>query len=193
LKSDPDAASGGPFSKGDQDYELIEAIGAGDILAFEMLVKKYSNPVLNFIFRYLGDRFAAEDIAQEVFFKVYNSAPKFEPKGRVSTWIFRIAYNLSVNEILRRKRFCGISEINGYGLEPASEPASDLRELGQELMEAMGGLPEKQRAALLLRVNEDLSYAEIGSVLATSISSVESLIFRARENLRKILLHGSKE
>jgi RNA polymerase sigma-70 factor (ECF subfamily) len=180
--------------KCDPDYKLIEAIGTGDSLAFETLINKYQNPVLNFIFKYLGDRFGAEDLAQEVFLRIYRSAPDFEPRGKVSTWIFKIAYNLSVNEIVRRSRTCLlVDSMDAEGMEPGAPnpmPASELleeRELQEALISSIRRLPEKQRAALLLRVNDELSYSEISDVLSTSVSSVESLIFRARENLRKML------
>ncbi|SPF34437.1 Transcriptional regulator, Fis family [Syntrophobacter sp. SbD1] len=188
--NDPEGIS---FPKADREYELIRAIGAGDILAFEMLVQRYRDPVLNFIYKYTGDRFGAEDIAQEVFLRVYRGASGFEPKGRVSTWIFKIAYNLCVNELLRRSRFCPISDVDEHELEGPEANDTGFKELEQEMMDAIGHLPEKQRAALLLRVNEELSYIEIGNILSTSISSVESLLFRARENLRKIIMRRSKE
>ena len=183
-----DAAGGGGSSpKADRDYELIKAVGAGDIRAFETLIERYRGPVLNFIFKYTGDRFGAEDIAQEVFLRVYRAASEFEPRGKVTTWIFKIAYNLAVNEIVSRSRFCRVADIDELGFEPAAPNDTARKELEHDVMGAVRQLPEKQRAALLLRLNEELSYAEIGSVLSTSISSVESLLFRARENLRKML------
>jgi RNA polymerase sigma-70 factor (ECF subfamily) len=189
-----DAADcGGSSPKADRDYELIKAVGAGDIRAFETLIERYRGPVLNFIFKYTGDRFGAEDIAQEVFLRVYRAASGFEPRGKVATWIFKIAYNLAVNEIVQRSRFCQVTDIDELGFEPAAPNDTARSELEQDVMGAVRQLPEKQRAALLLRVNEELSYAEIGSVLSTSISSVESLLFRARENLRKILVGHSGE
>lgn len=143
----------------------------------------------------MGDRFASEDLAQEVFLRVYRSAAGFEPRGKVSTWIFKIAYNLSVNEILRRKRLCQIAdtvgEIEDKGSELEVSDSFERSELREKMMGSIRFLPERQRAALLLRVNEELSYAEIGNVLSISISSVESLIFRARENLRKMLKENS--
>jgi RNA polymerase sigma-70 factor (ECF subfamily) len=187
------AGCGGSLPKADREYELIKAIGAGDILAFETLIKRYRDPVLNFIFKYMGDRFGAEDIAQEVFLRVYRAASGFEPKGKVSTWIFKIAYNLSLNEVLRRSRFCPVTGIDDPGFEQAEPDHSGCKELEEEVMEAVRHLPEKQRAALLLRVNEGLTYAEIGNTLSTSIPGVESLLFRARENLRKILIRHSEE
>jgi RNA polymerase sigma-70 factor (ECF subfamily) len=141
----------------------------------------------------MGDRFGAEDIAQEVFLRVYRAASEFEPRGKVSTWIFKIAYNLSLNELLRRSRFCPITDIGDHGFELVEPNHTGCKELEEEVMDAVRHLPEKQRAALLLRVNEGLSYAEIGNTLSTSISSVESLLFRARENLRKILIEHSEQ
>src|SRR5208337_1719299 len=190
--NDP-AGCGGSLPKADREYELIKAIGAGDILAFEMLVNRYRDPVANFISKYMGDRFGAEDIAQEVFLRVYRAASEFEPRGKVSTWIFKIAYNLSLNEVLRRSRFCPIADIDDHEFELAAPNHTGRKELEEEVMDAVLHLPQKQRAALLLRVNEELSYAEIANILSTSISSVESLLFRARENLRKTLIGRLEE
>lgn len=182
------SSSDGIDPKIDMEYKLVEAIGTGDNLAFEQLIKKYRNSVLNFIYKYLGDKFGAEDLAQDVFLQVYSSAAEFEPRGKVSTWIFKIAYNLSVNEILRRRRLCLLADtVEEKGIELAAPNPMDREELEESLMDSMQRLPEKQKAALLLRVNEELSYSEISNVLSTSVSSVESLIFRARGNLRKML------
>jgi RNA polymerase sigma-70 factor (ECF subfamily) len=171
----------------DPEYALIRAIAAGDQEAFERLVERYQNPLCNFIYRYLGDRATAEDITQEVFMRVYRFAPRFAPKARVSSWVFQIARNLALNEIERRRRQ-RVDETAVDG-EPGSHahaaPASS--ELEQEVMGALRDLPENQRAALLLRVNEELSYREIGEILGLSVQSVESLLFRARQQLRASL------
>lgn len=175
----------------DPEFILIEAIAQGDHLAFEQLVKRYQTKVCNFICRYLGDRSTAEDLGQEVFLRVYRAAPRFEPKGRVSTWIFKIAYNLCVNELKRRQRNRSFQEL-AAGQEArlmgtCSSESQETEELHRELSAAISRLPDNQRAALLLRVNEELSYAEIGRILSVSVSSVESLLFRARTQLRKDL------
>lgn len=177
----------------DTEHRLVEAVGSRDSAAFEALIKKYQQPVLSFIYKYLGDRFASEDIAQEVFLRVYRAAPEFEPRGKVSTWIFRIAYNLCLNEIIRRRRVCLTADFDEN--EPA---AAEIEKAGhdalkEELMDAVRQLPEKQRAALLLRVNEELPYTEISQVLAVSVSSVESLLFRARANLKRLLKSRLKD
>jgi len=174
----------------DPEYAVIQAIASGDRAAFELLVKRYQSPVCNFVYRYLGDRAAAEDITQEVLLRVYRSASRFDPKGRVSSWVFQIARNLSLNEIKRRGR-ARLSETelkDEREYTSAKSPvASEAHALEHEVMAALGELPENQRAALLWRVNEGLSYREIGEVLGVSVQSVESLIFRARERLRSSL------
>jgi RNA polymerase sigma-70 factor (ECF subfamily) len=173
------------------DFELIEAVGAGDHRAFEYLVRKYQDPIFNFVFRYLGERHAAEDILQEVFWALYRAAPRFEARARVSTWLFRIAYNLSMNEIKRRKRHLNFKEALQNLLHAEAVPSTmsniEARELEKDVMTAMEQLPENQKAAMLLRVNEELSYAEISEILSISVSSAESLIFRARTRLRQLL------
>ena len=173
------------------DYELIRAVGAGDHWAFEQLVKKYQNALFSFVCRYLGERPAAEDIVQEVFLSLYRTAFRFEARARVSTWLFRIAYNLSMNEIKRRERSLQCKGVfqDLLAAEASQSPLSSIeaREWQKDLMTALNQLPEKQKAALLLRVNEGLSYAEIGEVLSVSIASTESLIFRARTRLRQLL------
>jgi len=193
MINNPPKSLKGSFSEPDTDFRLIKAIGEGDSDAFETLIRRYQKPVVSFVYKYLGDRFGAEDLAQEVFLRVYRSASNFEPRGRASTWIFKIAYNLSMNEIVRRRRFCLVTDIDREaGSEPAAPSSIEGEELKEELMDSIRRLPEKQRAALLLKVNEGLSYSEIGNVLDVSVASVESLLFRARENLRKILKENSE-
>jgi len=173
----------------DPDLALIDATGRGDMEAFESLVKRYQGPLLNFITRYVRDRSMAEDITQEVFLGIYRAAPRFQARTKVSTWIFQIAYNRAMTELGRRKRREDLHDVlcrsreEGAG-EPMSSPAEHYG-LEQEVMSAIGRLPDNQRAALLLRVNEELSYREIGDILGVSIQSVESLIFRARTTLRR--------
>ena len=96
--------AGGSSLMYDPDIELLRAIAGGDHLAFKRLVERYQSRLFNFLHRYLRDREAAEDLTQEVFLKVYQAAPRFEPRAKVRTWIFTIAYNLAVNELRRRQR-----------------------------------------------------------------------------------------
>jgi RNA polymerase sigma-70 factor (ECF subfamily) len=175
----------------DSELDLMRAIGNGDHLAFKCLVRRFQNPLVNFIFRYTGDRCTAEDLTQEVFLRVYQAAPRFEPRANVSTWVFKIAYNLSMNELKRRRRRGFLDHDQqgrreGFDVQAPSDPIQGW-ELEQEVMTALSQVPENQRAALLLRINNGLSYQEISEVLGVSVSSVESLIFRARKHLRQVL------
>jgi len=179
------------MSMDDPDLALVNAAGRGDVDAFESLVRRYQCPLINFIARTLGDRGAAEDLAQEVFLRVYRAASRFEARTRVSTWVFRIAYNLAMTELDRRKRRRTLAEAlhrNGEAVsrEAFAGPGED-REFQEEIASALDGLPGNQRAVLLLRLHQDLSYREIAEILGTSVGSVESLLFRARKTLRESL------
>ena len=181
------------------DYKLVQAIGNGNREAFEQLVQRYQNSLFNFIYSYLGERSTAEDLTQEVFLRVFLGAGRFEPRpgASVSTWIYRIAYHLSLNEIKRRQRFLRMSSHLEKAMQERGERlSSDVIEsqaLKQTIVSGLGLLPENQRAAVLLRVNEGLSYQEISDVLGVSLSSVESLLFRARQTLKQHLERRMRE
>lgn len=173
----------------DPDLALIEATGRGDHEAFESLVNRYQGPLLNFITRF-GVRHQAEDITQEVFLRIYRAAPRFQAKAKVSTWIFQIAYNQALTEIGRHKRQRNLNATLYQNREENAEKTlsrpSDHYGI-EKIMSAMAQLPDNQRAALLLRTTEGLSYREIGAVLGVSVQSVESLLFRARTSLKRYL------
>jgi RNA polymerase sigma-70 factor (ECF subfamily) len=177
----------------DAEFDLIRAIADRDEKAFATLIGRYQNPVISFIYRYVGDFCLAQDLSQEVFLRVFLAAPTFRPRARVSSWIFRIAYNLAVNELKRRKRLDDLSariSAENRQVPPCSPPgdaAAENRELEDRLMAAVGRLPERQRAALLLKINEGLSYLEISTILDVSVASVESLLFRARSRLKQLM------
>ena len=179
------------FSNVNSDVELIKAIGDGDHKAFERLTDRYKNALYNFVYRYIGDMPTAEEVTQEVFLRIYRAASKFKviENAKVSTWIFKIAYNLSMNELKRRMRYLRL--LNDHADEKdmvdrtqALESIENL-ELIEAVMSELSLIPENQRAALLLRVNQELSYREISEVLDVSVSSVEMLIFRARKHLKQ--------
>lgn len=177
----------------DSEYDLIRAIAGGDEEAFEAFVGRYQKPMISFLHRYVGDFHLAQDLTQEVFLRVFQAAPAYKPMGKMSSWVFRIAYNLAANELKRRKRMDGLhARMSAEGRHfmggsPPSLPEAESRELEEQLTAAIGQLPENQRAALLLRTREGLSYLEISFVLEVSVASVESLIFRARSRLKKLL------
>ncbi len=189
-----EAESPVPAECGQSDAALLAAVVQGDTGAFEALFLRYWARVYHFVVRYLGDRSAAEDATQEVFFKVFRAAGHFKDNGNsnAAAWIFKIAYHVSLNELKRRS--CVTRKLRDFWCWTKQNPggcttAQTLARanLEGELHRALQQIPETQRAALMLRVNEGLSYAEISHILNKSISSVESLIFRARTQLKKLL------
>ena len=181
----------------DPDARLMLRVQQGDREAFELIVEKYKQPILNLLSRSLNDPNEAEDLAQNVFVQVYKSAQRYRPTARFSTWIYTIARNLCLNEIRRRTRHP--AESLEAGNLPSDEGPSrqwpDTRsessaagllrtELQEKVAQAIAELPEKQRLAILLCQDEELSYEEISQVLECSVSATKSLIFRAREQLK---------
>jgi RNA polymerase sigma-70 factor (ECF subfamily) len=185
--------------RNDPDAELMLRVKQGDVHAFEQLVEKYKQPVVNLIARTLNDPSEAEDIAQNVFIQVYKSAPRYKVSARFSTWLYTIARNLSLNEIRRRSRRPADSIEQSAGGEDApvrqfedvrspAAPESLLQnELELKIQEALQQLPENQRTAILLCRQEELSYEEIARVLGCSLSATKSLIHRGRETLKQRL------
>lgn len=192
----PDRSPAVETAADEAERHMIRAVARGDHLAFELLVKRYRAPVCSFVHRILGEHQQAEDITQEVFLRVYRSAATWQPPGRVSAWIFKIAYNLTLNEVKRRGRWSRIRTLLHLGQREEAMPVSpdpvEAEEFQSDLAAALLELPENQRAALLLRVNEGLAYTDIAGVLSLSVSAVESLIWRARTHLRK-RLEGHRE
>lgn len=177
-----------------EETDLMRAVAAGDAAAFERLVARFQGPVISFLYRYAGDRPTAEDLAQETFLNVWRAARRFDPDGgaRPSTWIFTIAYRLAMTELKRRRRFAEFRERasrEGHDIPPGGPMADRAGSCpdGDSIHRVLAELPENQRAAMLLRAREEMSYREIAVVLGISVSAVESLIFRARTRLRREL------
>lgn len=183
----------------DPDAALMLRVKQGDRDAFEALVEKYKHPVMNLVYRTLPDATEAEDLAQHVFLQVWKSAHRYEVSAKFSTWVFTIARNLSLNEIRRRSRHPAesLDQTSPDDDQPLrqiedrknfSAPDALLQgELEGKIDEALGDLPEKQRTALLLCREDELSYEEIAEVLGCSVSATKSLIHRARETLKQVL------
>jgi RNA polymerase sigma-70 factor (ECF subfamily) len=183
------------------DTALLLAAGKGDRQAFGALVERHHRAIIRFVHRFLStaDHATAEDIAQQVFLAAWKAAPSFQPRAAVKTWLFRIATNACLNHQRSRRRkpavpLAGEPEAAvSAGRAEAPDAASLERERAETLQRAIEALPASQRAAMLLRHVHDLSYAEIASVLETSISAVESLLFRARSRLRDVLEPGKDD
>ena len=184
----------------DPDAALMLKVRDGDYSAFELLIEKYKQPVINLVARTVGDLTEAEDIAQHVFVQVYKSAHRYEVTAKFSTWLFTIARNLSLNELRRRSRHpaSSLDETFANDDEHPIRQAPDTRTLGPtenllqgeleaRIEEAIADLPEKQRTALLMCRHEEFSYDEIARVVGCSLSATKSLIHRARETLKERL------
>lgn len=175
----------------------------GDEYAFEVLVRRHQMSVLNLIYRYVGDRTQAKDLAQEVFVRVWQAAKTYKPTAKFTTWIYRITANLCLNELKasgRRKwisRFSGEEgqEVGVEALSDESPSAEQLLLVGErsgQITDALQSLPENQRMAVILKKYDDLSYQEIARILDCSVSAVESLLIRAKRNLHEKLAPHEK-
>ncbi len=179
------------------DVQLMLDVKAGDEESFDLLLHKYRSPLVNFLGRMVHDRATAEDLAQEVFLRVYRARKQYTPSAKFTTWIFRIATNLALNSLRdSRHQRMEVSidapvkdDENSLPRElPAREMRVDERMIEQNRVEfirrAVLTLPEKQRAAVLLHKYEEMDYAEIAKVLECSESALKSMLFRAYESLR---------
>jgi RNA polymerase sigma-70 factor (ECF subfamily) len=184
----------------DDDAALMLLVREGDTVAFTQLVDRWKQPVIHFVYRLLPDADEAEDIAQGVFVQLWKSASRYERQARFSTFLFTIARNLCLNEIRRRSRHPAESleaRLEPEGDAPArqvSDPAqispddqAQRGELVHLVDEALAALPEKQRIALALCREGELSYDEIAVILGTTVPATKSLIHRAREVLKSRL------
>lgn len=179
-----------------QDLMWMEQVARGDEQAFRCLVERHQHSVKAMVVRMLGDAHEAEDIAQQVFVRVWQAAAKWRPEAKFTTWLFTIVRNQVFNEGRRRSKRKESSldermENHPELLEADEQPAPDevmaKGEWHRKIDAAIAQLPEQQRMAVLLRTFEGKDYDEIAFVLDTSVSSVKSLLFRARHSLRASL------
>jgi RNA polymerase sigma factor, sigma-70 family len=184
------------------DLELMSRVSAGDSEAFEVLVMRHQNRVVGTIAKMLGSPEEAEDLAQQVFVRVWKSAARWKATAQFTTWLLTITRNLVFNEIRRRgrARLVSIDEENEHGprempddriMTPSEE--IDVAELQAKIDEAIQALPEQARMAVILRRYEEMPYEEIAVVLDTTVPAVKSMLFRARTELRARLAGYLKE
>jgi RNA polymerase sigma-70 factor, ECF subfamily len=197
------------------DVQLMLDVKAGDEQSFGLLLQRYRTPLVNFLYRMVRSREQAEDLAQEVFIRVYRAREEYVPSAKFTTWLFRIATNLALNSLrdhrhqkLEISMDAPVTTDAEDGDEKPFEVADKHPTIEQELVEedrkkmirhAIEKLPEKQRAAVLLHKYQELDYAEIAKILSVSESALKSLLFRAYESLRVELAplvarqrHGAK-
>jgi len=182
------------------DVQLMLDVKAGDETSFELLLHRYRSPLINFLYRMVRNREQAEDLAQEVFLRVYRAREDYVPSAKFTTWLFRIATNLALNSV-RDNRYQRLEISLDAPVNADSEDGDDRPldvaekhpNIEQHLVEearrkmikhAIDKLPEKQRAAVLLHKYQELDYGEIAKILNCSESALKSLLFRAYETLR---------
>lgn len=180
----------------DPDVHLMLKFQNGSKSSFEKLLVKYFKRVLNFIYRFIGDRDIAEELTQEVFIRVFNNAKQYKPQADFQTWLFTIAKNVSLNE-LRRHKTSSLStdipsNVEGVGkdlqVEDKHAQRPDQQMIQNEnvviIRSAINSLPENQRLAVILRRYDHFTYEEIAKTMETSIKAVKSLLNRAKESLK---------
>jgi RNA polymerase sigma-70 factor (ECF subfamily) len=183
----------------ERDAELMLRVRDGDTLSFSLLLEKHRASVVSFLSRMVQNQAIAEELAQEVFFRVFRSRATYEPTAKFTTWLFRIATHLALNWIRdgRKERFQaslddsaqdGVSRQVAAG-EPNVEQRLLKRARLREIRQAVERLPAKQRAAVLMHKYQEMEYSQIAGVLNCSESAVKSLLFRAYESLRAGLAH----
>lgn len=184
----------------DPDNQLMQKAGSGNRAAFKELVKKHQGTVTGIIYRYTGNHNEAEDLAQDIFLKIYKAASSYVPRAQFKTWLYKVVANHCLNFFRSQKRKAIITSLD----QPLSEDYNphiqrtdeqkkqpeiilQQQELQIALKRALSELPERQRMAIILHRFEGLSYKEVATILGASLSAVESLIFRAMNNLKEKL------
>lgn len=178
------------------EIDLIERLRRGDEMAFKQLFESNKDRIYNTILYMLQSESEAEDLTQEVFVEVFLSIENFKGQSKLSTWIYRIAINKTLNyqRFKKAKKRLG-AVLSIFNLSPADNTPDfvhpgillENKEVSESLYKAIEQLPDKQKTAFVLRQLEDLSYVEIADVMQTTTPSVESLLFRAKQNLQKYL------
>lgn len=212
VSKDMEAAA--VFPTLERDAQLMLRVREGDTQSFALLLERHRGPVIHFIYRMVQNQPVAEELAQEVFLRVYRSRETYEPTAKFTTWLFRIATHLALNYIRDGKHEKIQDRLDGSGTvvnRAAEEQAdkngggsgqqiADQRQLTPEqsmvrearlaeIRQAIDALPEKQRAAVVMHKYQELGYAQIAGALGCSESALKSLLFRAYETLRSKLSH----
>lgn len=175
----------------ESDIELMERVRSGDDTAFSELMRRHYRGIVNYIYRFTNDRGNSEDLAQEVFLRVYRSAKRYKPEAKFSTWLYKIATNLCLTEVKSRGKDQSLSlddieENSGDLGEPKPADAYDItfrREIGGAIFEALKSLPERERTAVVLCKYEELRYEEVAEIIGCTVGAVKAYVHRGRMKL----------
>jgi RNA polymerase sigma-70 factor (ECF subfamily) len=188
---------GGREAEVDADACLMLRFQNGDVHAFETLFSRHAHALVNFAYRFVRNREIAEELAQEVFLRVYDAAATYRVEARFRTWLYRIATNLCLNELRRPRRRAAHESLDSPSGDKTQGRPMDLvddarpdpeaqlgrRDVAREIARALGKLPEKQRTAFVLNKYQELSYLEVAEVMNSTEKAVKSLIHRAKEGI----------
>jgi len=190
---------GGATATLDYDAELMLRVRDGDGVSFAALLNKHRLPVIHFLCRMVQNQAVAEELAQDVFLRVYRSRNSYEPSAKFTTWLFRIATHTALNALRDGKRERGQESLDDVGEgslgrqipdgRPSVEQSMVAGDRLAEVRRAVAALPAKQRAAVLMHKYEEMEYSQIAKALSCSESALKSLLFRAYETLRARLAH----
>ncbi len=182
----------------DPGVALMLAYQGGEERAFDQIVERYSSMVWSLLTRFLGQKETREDLVQEAFLRVVKARDRYQPSARFSTYLYRIVYNLAVNESQRRRTLVSLDQPSGEDKDStmgealnadAPEPSDELEreDIVAAVRAAVAALPEGQRMALILAKYHDTPYVEIAEILESSEKAIKSLVHRGREKLREQL------
>lgn len=183
----------------DPDTELMLKVSEGDAPSFALLLDRHRGPVVNHLHRLVHNHAIAEELAQDVFVRVYRSRSKYRPEAKFTTWLFRITMNIALNWRRDTRREAGFVRLDREApssrklqlsdWEPRADELLMRAQHAQEIRAAIDSLPAKQLAAVLMHKYEGMDYTQIAEVLGCSIPALKSLLFRAYETLRRRLAH----
>jgi len=170
-----------------EDLELMQLVARRDIAAYRKLIGKYLNYSVRFAERMVGDYGAAEDIAQETALKIWNEAPRWQPKAKFSTWLYQILLNACI-DYKRKKRPVSLPDADAlYDESPGAAEMAMAKEQAATVKRALAKLPGRQRAALVLCYYEEMSNQKAAEIMEINIGTLQQLLFRARQNLKELL------
>ena len=171
------------------DQALIAAVQQGDAAAFEEIVERHRRAVYQVCYRFVNSHEDASDLAQETFVRAWKGLPNFKGDSALSTWLYRIAVNVSLNRVSARRPDTEPLDPDGFVDTAGEAPGANLfrEERATAVRRAIAALPRKQRATLILRAYHDMSHQEIADVLGSSVGAVKANFFHALANLKKIL------
>ncbi len=184
-----------------EDIQDMLSFQRGDEQGFHRLFQRYKGPLVHYLFRFTGDRAVAEELMQETFLRLCRGARRYEPRTAFRTWLYQIATNVGRNEVRKREysvrkeplndlspqKLPGVGEGGGRPESGSPEGMAEARQTEEIVQMALGRMPDKQRAALLLSRHHGLSYQEIADTMGLRVGAVKSLIHRATESMRKHL------